>query len=114
MGSEFGLTIFDQADVIATKAFTKQHYETMARTLGASVASGNHPDAVRHVAQHMADMFASDNPRFDRDRWNKAVEQHIGNGLKASGVKEGNESIGDRWITLSGGQRVMLHSSRPT
>jgi hypothetical protein len=51
--------------------FTKQHYIEVAKVIRASGASKK---AQRKMAQDFGDMFARDNPRFDRQRWNEAIE----------------------------------------
>lgn len=51
-------------------AMSRQHYEKMAAVLAAEIAVNAHNEeaqrAVRNVAMSLADLFAQDNPRFNR------------------------------------------------
>lgn len=55
---------------MASPHFTKQHYIEIARIIRANTKPG---PARAGMTADFADLFARDNPRFDRGRWQAAV-----------------------------------------
>ena len=53
---------------VLTEAFTRQHYEAVARILKARRvnASGESELILNTIANDLADLFKDDNPRFDK------------------------------------------------
>jgi hypothetical protein len=60
--------------------FTKRHYERIAKKFAAEKIAGNTESAMMvnearaDIAKELADMFAEDNPRFNREMFLKACE----------------------------------------
>lgn len=53
--------------------FTKRHYIAIAEVINTTASTGQgslfSSDALLHLALRLADTFALDNPRFDRERF---------------------------------------------
>lgn len=52
--------------------FSRRHYEAVAATLGRALAD-NPTEAQTVVLYHFCDTFATDNPRFNAERFNNRV-----------------------------------------
>lgn len=46
---------------------TKRHLEAIAEIISQNRFEGSRKEACRSIAEDMADMFAEENPRFDRE-----------------------------------------------
>lgn len=55
-------------------AFSRQHYESIARILKNDAQPGVDAETlVQDIAEDLADLFAQDNPNFDREKFLKAA-----------------------------------------
>lgn len=62
--------LLDEAREYKGSGYHKRHYEEFATMLAGMPEGMKHHEIVHHIASH----FAKDNPRFDMDRFKKAVE----------------------------------------
>jgi hypothetical protein len=52
--------------------YAKRHYEDTARIIANANTHIPHKYAIHAFAKEFADLYANDNPRFDRDRFMRA------------------------------------------
>jgi hypothetical protein len=58
----------------ATKPlFQKQHYDAIAKLIGQKIVYGVMDESDYHIVEAFAEMFAEDNPTFDKIRFRDAV-----------------------------------------
>lgn len=48
---------------------TKKHFEALAAIVNDNRFDGSRKEACESIARDMADLFAEENPRFDRERF---------------------------------------------
>lgn len=54
--------------------FQQRHYESIAEAFSLAYSSTDHEDVVLMTARFMAHALEADNPRFDRERFFRAVK----------------------------------------
>jgi len=62
----------DDSEEMEEASFSRQHYQAIADILSQHV-EGESGDAISSVAADMADLFETDNPRFDRSKFMSAA-----------------------------------------
>jgi len=61
---------------MATSMFSKRHYEAIAEVMRTLTHQCDHWDAaLEEVKERLGDLFAADNEKFNRAKWEEACER---------------------------------------